>query len=189
MDDEPAFERAMLAAPDDDSLRLVFAEWLDRRGDRRGEFIHAWFSLRDAARTFQSALTYWANKEHPKDVKFADDFYDFYAAVFTYQQVACAVDRDWLCRLGAVRPWVNLNVGLLIATYLVWDYGFDWQAVTAQGSISLERAWLFRYETAVTPCRQEGSDCPGWYLVHKFLGRCREVDSREPLSVMWGLEG
>src|SRR5262249_26258167 len=34
-----AFLRAVIEAPDDDAPRLMFADWLEERGDVRGEFI------------------------------------------------------------------------------------------------------------------------------------------------------
>ena len=37
--DEEDFIRAILASPDDDTLRLVFADWLEDQGSPRGEFI------------------------------------------------------------------------------------------------------------------------------------------------------
>src|SRR5213078_1683780 len=37
--DHAAFLRAIRAAPDDDLPRLVYADYLDERGDPRGEFI------------------------------------------------------------------------------------------------------------------------------------------------------
>lgn len=37
--DERAFLRAIRAEPHDDALRLIYADWLDERGDPRGEFI------------------------------------------------------------------------------------------------------------------------------------------------------
>jgi uncharacterized protein (TIGR02996 family) len=43
---EEAFRRAILAEPDRDDLRLVLADWLEERGDLRGEFLR-----------IQSALT------------------------------------------------------------------------------------------------------------------------------------
>lgn len=39
-DGEGAFFRAMMAAPADDSPRLVYADWLLERGEARGELIH-----------------------------------------------------------------------------------------------------------------------------------------------------
>jgi uncharacterized protein (TIGR02996 family) len=41
MSDDAAFLRAILADPDDDLPRLIYADYLDERGDPRGEFIRA----------------------------------------------------------------------------------------------------------------------------------------------------
>jgi uncharacterized protein (TIGR02996 family) len=41
-DDADALLRAVLAAPDDDAPRLIYADWLDEHGDpARAEFIRA----------------------------------------------------------------------------------------------------------------------------------------------------
>ena len=37
---EDAFFQAILETPDDDLPRLAYADWLEERGDPRGEFIH-----------------------------------------------------------------------------------------------------------------------------------------------------
>lgn len=42
-----AFLQAILAAPDDDTPRLVYADWLEERGDPRGEFIRVQIALAD----------------------------------------------------------------------------------------------------------------------------------------------
>src|SRR5258708_673203 len=39
MHEDAAFLRAIREHPDDDAPRLVYADWLDARGDQRGEFI------------------------------------------------------------------------------------------------------------------------------------------------------
>jgi uncharacterized protein (TIGR02996 family) len=39
MPEEDALVRAILENPNDDSLRLVYADWLEERGDGRGEFL------------------------------------------------------------------------------------------------------------------------------------------------------
>ncbi len=39
MNDEAAFLAAIEAALDDDDLRLVYADWLEERGDLRGEYL------------------------------------------------------------------------------------------------------------------------------------------------------
>jgi uncharacterized protein (TIGR02996 family) len=39
MNDDEAFIRAIVAAPGDDAPRLVYADWLDERGDPRGSYL------------------------------------------------------------------------------------------------------------------------------------------------------
>jgi uncharacterized protein (TIGR02996 family) len=39
MNDEAAFLAAIHTAPEDDNLRLVYADWLEERGDLRGEYL------------------------------------------------------------------------------------------------------------------------------------------------------
>ena len=38
MTPDEAFMQAIIESPDDDSLRLIYADYLDERGDPRGEF-------------------------------------------------------------------------------------------------------------------------------------------------------
>src|SRR5947209_5479870 len=45
MTHDDAFLRAIIEGPDDDDLRLVYADWLDERGDPRGEFIRVQVEL------------------------------------------------------------------------------------------------------------------------------------------------
>ncbi len=45
MNDEAAFQQAMQEHPEDNSLRLVFADWLEERGDQRGELIRVLHTL------------------------------------------------------------------------------------------------------------------------------------------------
>jgi uncharacterized protein (TIGR02996 family) len=45
MADDEAFMAAIRASPDDDWLRLVYADWLEERGDPRGEFIRVQLAL------------------------------------------------------------------------------------------------------------------------------------------------
>src|SRR5688572_15680824 len=42
---EEGFLRALEASPSDDALRLVFADWLEERSDRRAEFLRAAVAL------------------------------------------------------------------------------------------------------------------------------------------------
>ena len=45
MIDEQAFVQAILANPTDDGPRLVYADWLEERGDLRGEFLRTLTAL------------------------------------------------------------------------------------------------------------------------------------------------
>jgi uncharacterized protein (TIGR02996 family) len=45
MNAEEHFTEAILANPDDDTLRLVYADWLEERGDPRGEFIRVQYEM------------------------------------------------------------------------------------------------------------------------------------------------
>jgi uncharacterized protein (TIGR02996 family) len=47
--DEQAFLNAIRANPDDDTARLVYADWLDERDDARGQFVRLHLALRSVA--------------------------------------------------------------------------------------------------------------------------------------------
>src|SRR5262245_4212716 len=51
MTEEAAFIAAIRAAPQDDTVRLVFADWFDERGDRRGTLLRVLTQLRALERT------------------------------------------------------------------------------------------------------------------------------------------
>ena len=42
---DQVFIEAILASPDDASLRLVYADWLEERGDPRGEYVRLWRTI------------------------------------------------------------------------------------------------------------------------------------------------
>ena len=44
---ESDFVEAIQKEPNNSKLRLVFADWLEDRGDQRGEFIRCWHVWRD----------------------------------------------------------------------------------------------------------------------------------------------
>src|SRR5258707_731391 len=45
MTHDDAFLQAIIDRPDDDAPRLIYADWLDERGDPRGEFIRVQCAL------------------------------------------------------------------------------------------------------------------------------------------------
>ncbi len=54
MTEEVAFVAAILAAPRDDTMRLVFADWLEERGDPRGEFLRVAVRLEELLEQYTS---------------------------------------------------------------------------------------------------------------------------------------
>jgi uncharacterized protein (TIGR02996 family) len=48
MNDEAGFLRAIQARPEDDATRLVYADWLEERGDIRGEYLRLEHQLAQA---------------------------------------------------------------------------------------------------------------------------------------------
>lgn len=46
MNDEKAFLTAILEQPDDDSKKLIYADWLEERGDARGEYLRLMTKVR-----------------------------------------------------------------------------------------------------------------------------------------------
>jgi uncharacterized protein (TIGR02996 family) len=103
MADHAAFHAAVLAAPEDDFPRLIYADWLDEQGDPRGQFIrlqiaaHAGDSEaeesaqaleKEHGRTWAGRLASWAYKigfsrGFPDSIVIrGDDFLGHVAAIF-----------------------------------------------------------------------------------------------------------
>ena len=76
--EEDRFIQAILADPDDASIRLVYADWLEERGDPRGEFLR-----------LEAALT-----GLPRE----DERWGRMAA--RLRELRATIDRDWLTALG-----------------------------------------------------------------------------------------
>src|SRR5579864_2131639 len=91
--DQNAFLHTICAHPDDDAPRLVYADWLDERGDPRGEFIRVqcelaglreddpkWTALKEREQTLLSQHHEKWLKEIPEwareDVEFHRGFVD-----------------------------------------------------------------------------------------------------------------
>ena len=56
MTPEEAFVQAITGSPDDDTSRLVYADWLEERGDPRGEFLRLECRLRALPETSEEHL-------------------------------------------------------------------------------------------------------------------------------------
>jgi uncharacterized protein (TIGR02996 family) len=63
MSDEDAFIRSIGECADDSAPRLVFADWLEERGDPRGEYLRLAVQIHDALSVSQSdRMTYFAQR-------------------------------------------------------------------------------------------------------------------------------
>jgi len=62
MDRDEGFIQALLANPDDDSLRLVYADWLDDHGDPSGEFLRVVCALRNLTKDDKRWGPLWQRK-------------------------------------------------------------------------------------------------------------------------------
>jgi uncharacterized protein (TIGR02996 family) len=62
MNDDEAFIRAIVAAPGDDAPRLVYADWLDERGDPRGSYLRLECEIRRNKPVFGAGK--WLAKAH-----------------------------------------------------------------------------------------------------------------------------
>jgi uncharacterized protein (TIGR02996 family) len=66
MSTERAFEQAILASPEDDALRLIYADWLEEQGDPRGEYLRVETAL---ARTPAGDPRYGALRERVTELR------------------------------------------------------------------------------------------------------------------------
>jgi uncharacterized protein (TIGR02996 family) len=102
---EDAFIAAVLAEPEDDTPRLVYADWLEERGDPRAEFLRAECQLRKLSSTEDS----------------------FPALRTRLEQVSLTLDPDWVALVrtlpvpdaveAALTEMEDLLPGL---NYLIW---------------------------------------------------------------------
>src|SRR5205807_9571090 len=78
MSDAEHFLEAIRAAPADKVIRLVYADWLDERGDERGEYLRIQAKLLEAAGERKSAkevqetsweLSSWLEANSPEDYR------------------------------------------------------------------------------------------------------------------------
>lgn len=86
MTDESAFIKAIAANPADTLRPLVYADWLDERGDPRGRLLRVWVDLSWRASHAGSRFCFLLNE---------------------YRQLMRAADPDWRREFGAARRWVD----------------------------------------------------------------------------------
>lgn len=94
MSDERAFLHSLLANPSDDTLRLVFADWLDDRGDPRGTFLRLEVAFQRADEATRAELS--ERLHHAR----------------------CGLDARWLALVDRPQPgWRIVRIGEHMKAY------------------------------------------------------------------------
>ena len=124
--DGSAFIAAIRSAPSDPTVSLVYADWLEDRGDRRSELLRVWCELNQvshAAERFRPLLR-------------------------SYRELWSATDPGWVLELGDIRPWVSQRLAEeLVRGYLryVEGRGGDRRGVIEGETQWFEEGWLVSY--------------------------------------------
>lgn len=107
---EAAFVKAILAEPDDEPLRLIFADWLEERGDPRGEFIRVQCELAHQPsealilREAELLLVYGPDWAGPiADIAEEIEFYKGFVDKVTLTPQAFLDDAELLFELAPIR--------------------------------------------------------------------------------------
>jgi uncharacterized protein (TIGR02996 family) len=160
MNEDAAFIRALRERPDDETARLVYADWLDDRSDPRAEYLRAeaaWVAL------------------PPSD----EQYRPLYRRV---SQLAAALDPEWfvaVSRLGHVvrRGWETVSEGFN-PRRLATDLPREWAEAVgvlrslfadAFGAEEAERRFCVPADFVVFPCVVGGLD-NGWDTFYSSLG-------------------
>jgi uncharacterized protein (TIGR02996 family) len=177
--DEASFVRAMQEHPEDASLRLVFADWLEERGDPRGELIRLLHTLTQSvevpdrakleerlrgllAAGVQPVGPFWTNS---LEMKFA------WIPAGTFMMGSQTKEKQRL--KNETRHQVTLSKGLWLVVYPVTQAA--WNAVMGNN-----------------PSHSQGSDLPvetvSWQDCQNFLRKFSKTDShsyRLPTEAEW----
>jgi uncharacterized protein (TIGR02996 family) len=120
MGEEDTFLRAIIADPDDDGLRLIYADWLEEQGDPRGELVRlqCWLTnlaVRDGRRP--------ALEERAR--RLAAEYGD---------PLACLPQKSELIARGWVRRVIRLT-GKIRATVEYNGRGFGYDSARVNGKV------------------------------------------------------
>jgi uncharacterized protein (TIGR02996 family) len=121
--DEAGFLQAILAAPEDTALRLVYADWLEERGDIRGEFVRLDVALR----------------------AMPGDAVDYAALAMRWEELRTQMSPAWLLAVLGDEAQIPLPLrGWYLGDYLL---PYDWDAYL---KLYADGFWIYTdsYETA-----------------------------------------
>jgi uncharacterized protein (TIGR02996 family) len=183
MNDDVGFVERIQNYPFDLTLRHIYADWLEDRGDVRGVLIRSWFALQDAAAVFRARLHEGFAEEA--------DYQQFRRAVQDYQRPLKRVDPAWMRQLGEVRPWIALDLAFNLARLYLGGFGPSrqaWRWIARTGTQEMGRAWMIPY---MLPEAYEGlalSRNRSWMLIHKMYATVAQVGSSGPTPALATME-
>lgn len=129
-----AFLRAIKENPEDDAPRLIFADWLEKRGDPRGEFIR-----------LQCALARM-DKHGPRRADLAR----------REEELLQQHKKVWLRQLGVDHLHCRFERGLVHVTAYRWNKGLDALMSRLDALVSEETAaWLERLRSELDALTSE----------------------------------
>jgi uncharacterized protein (TIGR02996 family) len=115
--DHAAFLEAIAARPDDDTPRLVYADWLEERGDPRGAFVRVQCALERLSAD---------DPRRPALEDQADDLLAAHEEEWAAQLRGAA--RDWRFRRGFVE-WVDADAETFLVSNGAWFAAFPLRGV------------------------------------------------------------
>src|SRR5262249_12922315 len=102
---ETCFIKTIAANPNEITDCLVYADWLEERGDHRANFIRLWAEL--------------CESEYGEG-----NYVHLRTLIDRYQETIQTTDRPWLEKLARARPWISRETAvLLVRVYLRTRHG------------------------------------------------------------------
>jgi uncharacterized protein (TIGR02996 family) len=148
MDDE-AFIRAIEAQPNDDDLRLVYADWLDEHNDPRGEFLRVEHQL--ATTSFQNAQRQTLGNR--------------------WLGMRTSLIREWIQRIGSnnmLPTWAKKLAGkpqsLGVRDFDHWMRQMDPQWIMLAVLAPIEKVVEMFFEIRKIPVPNNGRSSPLWSI-------------------------
>jgi len=156
MTNDATFILAMAASPEDGGVPLVYADWLEERGDLRADLLRLWSEL--------SAISY--SEETVGCIQ---------ALAARYRNQAGRSDPKWLAQVGRSRAWIDRQLAeKLVRVYLRVRHGRkeDRQQIGFE-SWPLADEWQLYYWRRPPTHKKTSWRGKSWLWVNKVSGEIR----------------
>jgi uncharacterized protein (TIGR02996 family) len=152
------FIQAIVASPDDDELRLVYADWLEEQGDPRGDYLRLAVALEKVESALRSLDC--GNKDQRARQRYAREKGRLLSRL---RELLLQVSPDWVARMHRGR------IEHCSAPFHLWDDGDEttdarrcpgfWQRLQETASASVR--FCCTCSTSVRYCRSESGFSDG----------------------------